>query len=87
MRHSELRARELCRRGMQGVKTAAPNLPQLQASDEGEEGKVMRVYDRWWPWRLGTILSETAHTTRVKWDDGVVWVYDRAHRKFLEESR
>lgn len=43
-----------------------------------------RVYDRWWPARLGTIVRVTASTVRVQWIDGERWIYDRDHLQFLE---
>lgn len=43
----------------------------------------MKVYDRWWPWRLGTIVKRTKAAVYVRWSDGETWRYDRAHQKFL----
>ena len=42
-----------------------------------------RVYDRWWPHRLGTVTRRTKTTATVRWDDGESWTYDRAHQQFL----
>ncbi len=46
---------------------------------------MKRCYDRWWPWRGGVVLHRTNDRAIVRWDDGEVWRYDRAHLKFLEE--
>lgn len=42
-----------------------------------------RVYDRWWPWCVGRVEHVRKTQLRVRWVDGGVWVYDRAHMKFL----
>jgi len=45
----------------------------------------MRVYDRWWPWRMGKIVRVLKTRIRVEWSDtGEYWSYDRAHQQFLE---
>jgi hypothetical protein len=46
-----------------------------------------RVYDSWWPYRLGKVVRVTKTTVHVKWaDTGFKWVYDRAHMKWLKKS-
>lgn len=45
----------------------------------------MRVYDRWWSWRTGTITRIYKTRIHVKWHDtGEYWIYDHAHEQFLE---
>lgn len=42
------------------------------------------VFDRWWPYRLGKVVKALKTRTHVRWSDGEVWRYDKAHRQFLE---
>jgi len=46
----------------------------------------MKVYDRWWPSRIGRIIRRTRSTVMVRWDDGKTTVYDKAHQQFLEKA-
>lgn len=41
------------------------------------------VYDVWWPWRLGRIMRRLKTCTYVRWSDGEIWRYDKAHLKYL----
>jgi len=47
-----------------------------------------KVYDRWWPWRVGKIIKILK--TRVKiefpniFGEKSIVTYDKAHLKFLE---
>lgn len=43
------------------------------------------VYDRWWPWRIGTIVKVLKTRLHVQWADGETWVYDRPHEQFLRD--
>lgn len=45
-----------------------------------------KVYDRWWPWRVGTITRMTKTRCTVKFEFET-WVYDKAHMRFLEKVR
>lgn len=47
------------------------------------------VYDTWWHWRLGEIVKLTKNGwTRVRWDDGEEWNYDKSHKTlFLREYK
>lgn len=48
-----------------------------------------KVYDRWWPWRLGIVLKVLKTRLHVKWLSGYnneadrLWIYDIPHSKFL----
>lgn len=42
-----------------------------------------RVYDNWWPHRMGAVTASSKTSVHVKWDDGEVVRYDQAHLKFL----
>jgi hypothetical protein len=44
------------------------------------------VVDRWWPWRYGTVIKARP-VLLIKWDDGEVWRYDRAHQVFLSKVK
>lgn len=44
------------------------------------------VHDRWWPHRAGVVIRIGKVRVRVRWSDGEVQSYDRAHRKFLFSS-
>ena len=46
--------------------------------------KKKQVYDRWWPWRAGVVTRRTQSSVWVRWVDGEIWRYDRAHQLFLE---
>ena len=57
---------------------------------EGQKAKVgMKVYDSWWPWRMGKIVKVLK--TRVKIAGRPIWseyaakieTYDKAHLQFL----
>lgn len=41
------------------------------------------VRDRWWPWRYGKVVKVLKTVVHVRWSDGELWCYDRAHQKFL----
>lgn len=41
------------------------------------------VFDAWWPWRFGRIIRKRKTALWVRWVDGEVWRYDRAHMQFL----
>ncbi len=45
-----------------------------------------RVYDAWWPWRLGDVVSETRYAITVRWADGETWIYDREHQRYLRDA-
>lgn len=42
-----------------------------------------RVYDSWWPWKIGVIVWRGKTRLRVRFSDGTEWTYDRAHQKYL----
>jgi hypothetical protein len=42
------------------------------------------VHDIWWPWRVGRITRVLKTRLRVRWEDGKVWTYDKAHQQFLQ---
>lgn len=44
-----------------------------------------RVYDRWWPWRVGRVAWVGKTRLRVQFSDDLV-TYDRAHCQFLEPA-
>jgi len=43
------------------------------------------VYDRWWPWRVGTVVKRLKTRVRVMWSNGETWTYDIPHMQFLEK--
>lgn len=43
-----------------------------------------KVYDRWWPYRPGKVIKVLKTRIHVRWFDGEVWSYDKAHQQFLE---
>ena len=45
------------------------------------------IYDSWWPWRIGRIIKRTKTHTHVRWLDGEVWRYDKAHTQFLRRIK
>ncbi len=42
-----------------------------------------KVYDRWWPERLGKVIQIRKTRLRVQWSGGDVWSYDLPHLGFL----
>lgn len=42
-----------------------------------------RVYDKYWPWDKGTVQHVMKTLVGVRFESGKVWVYDRAHQKYL----
>jgi len=44
-----------------------------------------KVYDRWWPWRAGTVVKRMKTRARILWSDGTTWTYDTPHMQFLEK--
>jgi hypothetical protein len=45
-----------------------------------------KVYDRWWPDRLGVIVKRLKTRLDVLWSDGDTWRYDQPHMQFLEKA-
>lgn len=45
----------------------------------------VRVYDMWWPYRMGVVMSVEKTGLHVKWSDGEVMRYDKSHMKFLRK--
>lgn len=43
-----------------------------------------KVFDRWWPDRLGIVEKRLKTRLHVRWSDGELWRYDVAHAQFLE---
>lgn len=41
------------------------------------------VVDRWWPHRVGSVIKRLKTRLHVRWSDGEIWCYDRAHTQFL----
>ena len=41
-----------------------------------------RVYDRWWPWKVGIVQKVLKTRVRVSFS-GEVQTYDAAHQQFL----
>jgi len=41
------------------------------------------VIDRWWPYRVGTVIRRLKTRLHVLWTDGEIWSYDVAHARFL----
>lgn len=39
----------------------------------------MRVVDTWWPLRYGVVVKVLKTRVKVKWGDGTLWTYDKAH--------
>jgi hypothetical protein len=44
-----------------------------------------KVYDRWWPWRIGKVIRVMKCFVYVQWLDGEQVRYDRAHQQFLSK--
>jgi len=44
------------------------------------------VVDRWWPYRVGTVVRRLKTRLHVRWSNGEIWSYDAAHARFLEPS-
>jgi hypothetical protein len=42
-----------------------------------------RVFDAWWPLVRGVVKQVSQTRTRVDWENGKSWNYDRAHSQFL----
>lgn len=42
-----------------------------------------KVFDSWWPWRLGVVTKQMKTRIKVCWSDGEQWTYDQAHLRFL----
>jgi hypothetical protein len=46
-----------------------------------------RVYDRWWPWKVGKVVKVLKTRVQVQFPDRVT-TYDEAHSKqFLRKER
>lgn len=45
------------------------------------------VVDRWWGHRVGSVVKRLKTRLHVRWSDGEIWCYDRAHTQFLELYR
>jgi hypothetical protein len=46
--------------------------------------RKQRVYDRWWRYRHGVVVKILKTRIHVRWSDGEIWSYDKAHQQFLE---
>ncbi len=42
-----------------------------------------QVYDRWWPWEIGTVVAILKTRIKVRFE-GEIRTYDNAHTQFLE---
>lgn len=48
----------------------------------------MKVYDRWWPWRLGVITCVLKTRVHVQFSDrDAHTIYDKTHCQFLEKDK
>lgn len=58
-------------------------LPSRELRDPRRFRPGRRVYDRWWPWRLGSVTRVLRTRVHVRWSDGEECSYDREHLPFL----
>lgn len=47
-----------------------------------------RVYDSWWPWRLGTVVAILKTRLKLRWDDDRDYAntYDQPHSLYLRTA-
>ena len=46
-----------------------------------------KVYDRWWCWKVGTIIKKNKTTCSINFPNYGITIYDKAHVQFLEKYK